>query len=284
MFCPQCGKEARGLNFCDSCGAQVNPSGYNPQAANASARGFIDIFTNQAGSLLFLIGIALFTAGNLLSIFLSFNTYNIIMLLFLALPILGFWLIFASSKVPQLSEQIPTALTLFKVSAIIDLVILCLAGLLLVIMGLLLFVAAAALGSGGVFFAGVFLIGIAVVVVAIAVVYFKLTMGVLGGIRENIERNTLTPIPKIEMFSIITYIFTGFSALVALITMVAVAWLENFVDSFIRELPREIRNMVMDFLPDTSGVSLSSFFTLVACAGVVACIIALNEMNKKMVP
>ena len=104
--------------------------------------GFVELLQSFAGSNTFLVGIILFSVGSLLAVVMSFSVFSIITIAFLLLPIIGFWFMYASSKTPGIADRAITAVTLFKVSVIIDLVILSVAAIIFVIVSVLIFAVA----------------------------------------------------------------------------------------------------------------------------------------------
>jgi hypothetical protein len=166
MFCSKCGHEFEDGEFCSKCGTKVGGAaaqnyppqppppppigGYpppvypRPAPPHYAPGSYVERFHSFGGSMLFMIGIILFSAGTVLPVLVSFGVFSIFTLMIIALPVTGFWLIFAASKAPMTPEKSLTSLLLFKISIIIELVVLCLAALLIVIVAVLLFVAAAA--------------------------------------------------------------------------------------------------------------------------------------------
>ncbi|MCL1820517.1 MAG: zinc ribbon domain-containing protein, partial [Oscillospiraceae bacterium] len=182
MFCEKCGNElSSGTVFCSKCGNKVGaadsqqsppqpqpvyqqpvyqqppPPTYQQQPAyqppvkvavpHYAPGGYAERLHSFGGSVLFMVGIILFTAGKLFTTFASFSVWSFFSLMILALPVTGFWLIFAASKMPRLPEKTLTSLTLFKVSIIIDLVVSCIIGLLFVIVSIVLFAGASLDGA-----------------------------------------------------------------------------------------------------------------------------------------
>ncbi|MDR0326168.1 MAG: zinc ribbon domain-containing protein [Oscillospiraceae bacterium] len=295
-FCAHCGKELTlQTAFCPHCGKSTNQqptSGghnnlqkaivthYAPSSYTEKIHGF-------GGSVLFLVGIILFSAGHLFSAFMNFNIQNIFNLMLLALPITGFWLIFAASKTPAMPEKTLPALTLFKVYVIINLVIMCLYALLCLIASIALFYVAGEVGnsyysSGQGVLAGIGFVGLLITggIVTFSIIYFRATLKVVGGIRNGIERNTFDAIPDISVFSILSYIGIGFSVLNGLMTAASF----RAINEALWSLPSDIGNIIRPLLMGGSGSTATFyvFFSLVASAGTVICIIVLNQFNNSL--
>ncbi|MCL2002577.1 MAG: zinc ribbon domain-containing protein [Oscillospiraceae bacterium] len=256
------------------------PQYVKPVVPHYAPGSFVERLHTQTGSILFLVGIILFSAGNLFSLFMSFSIASIFSLMLLALPITGFWLMFASAKAPRLPEKTLPALTLFKVSVTIDLVVACLAGLLLLIVSIVFFAAGDTVssfsgGAGFVYGLGFLVLLIAGGVVTFGVIYFKAASGIVQGIRNGITYNAFHPLPGIKTFTILTYIGVGFAVLGAIITAAAV----GFVSNMFSALPGFF-NIFEDILTDNA---LSALFTLMTSGGIVVCLVALTQFNNSLI-
>jgi len=286
-FCPRCGNEITGESFCSKCGSPVGASQYDtavarPPTAHYAPDSFIELFHYSGQSVLFLVGIILFSAGKLLAIFASFTWVSIFSMMFLALPVTGFWLIFAASKAPVLPEKTLTALTLFKVSVTVDLVFSCLQGFLFLILSILLFVVAGAgeLSSSGVVFIsfmGIVFFFAGGVVAALAIIYFRAALKIIGGLKANILNNTFEPLPNLNFFTILTYISVGFGALGALSELI----ISGAMNSIMSSLPWQLRDAAASYF--SGRPPISALFTLTGLMGVVVCVVALNAFNKSLV-
>ena len=283
-------------------GYQPPPSGYPPGGYHQPASGYpphgyppppkpprvhyapgsyAELAHESGGSILFLIGICLFTAGHVFSAFTNLfagNWLGFLVALLLALPITAFWLIFASSKVPKLPEKTLPALTCFKVYVIINFVIMCILALILLIAGALLFMAGADMrfGATTLYLLGVVCVIAAGVIVTIHVLYLRAILGVLDSIRQSFYSNIMAPLKGIGTFTVLTYISVGLTVFGSITTAViafqlrrALALLPDFFLSFI------------DF-PSMAPVILDTIFTLVICGGIVVCVVALNMFNNKI--
>ena len=198
MYCPKCGNEVTEGNFCGKCGTQIKLSSpqqnelpnsntnYSPALVNITGYqyapgSFVEKLHSYGKSNMFLVGIILFSVAELFSIFRNFSGFSIFSLIMLALPVTGFWFIFAASKVPKMPEKTMTALTLFKVSIIIDLVLKCLAAFVMLIASFIVFAGAGAvqnyyyssIGSGVMIFAGLVILLIAVGMAIFIIIYFR---------------------------------------------------------------------------------------------------------------
>jgi len=264
-------------------GGYQQPQG--PALSHYAPGSFAETMHSFGGSILFLVAICLFTAGRLFEIFMSFTVWSVIELGLLALPVSGFWLIFAASKQPKLPEKTLSSLTLFKVSIIITLIFTSIAALGGIIIGIILFAAAGAAtdyigtGSGAVTVAGLFAVLIAAGAVVFIVIYFKAVLKVLTGIRNNITYNSFNPLPEIKRFTILTYIMVGFSVL----STILIAAATGFMHNTLRMLPDYIYDVVHEMVissPATAAVEL--LLELSSSAGIVICIIVLNQLNNKL--
>lgn len=222
--------------------------------------------------MLFMVGIILFTAGSLFSVFATFTPMSIFDILILALPITGFWLIFVSSKSPKLPEKVMPSLTLFKVSIIIELVLISLSALILLIASIALFALLPMFGFVILLIAG----GL----VTYIILYFQAVLGMIGGIRANIISNTFHPLAGIKRFTILTYIGVGFSVLTTLFSLLASAILTGLINQLLWNMPAFIAEIANDFIRGIfSPNPINALMSLALNGGIVVCIVAVNAFN-----
>jgi hypothetical protein len=235
------------------------------------------------GTTLFMVAIILFSAGGILNEFMSFSVWSVFSLGILALPVTGFWLIFVASKQPKLPEKTVTALKLFKVSIIIELVFICLTALIVVIAAVIIFGAASYLG-GGAMAVGLIALLVAGGMVTFIIIYFKAVLQMLAGLSHGVAYNTFNPLPGIKTFTILTYIMVGFSVLGALTTIVAISAASSFIYQIMWELPDFLSDIVIgSIFPSGGTLAFQTMCTLMTAAGTVMCIIVLNQFNDKIV-
>jgi hypothetical protein len=266
-------------------GAPPPYPGYaQPQSLPHYAPGsFTEMLHSFGSTTLFMVAIILFSAGGILDIFMSFNIFSIFSLGLLALPVTGFWLIFAASKQPKLPEKTITSLKLFKVSIIIELVFICLAALIVIVAAIIIIGAASHLG-GGVMAIGIIALLIAGGMVTFIIIYFKAVLQMLAGISRGITYNTFNPLPGIKVFTILTYIMVGFSVLGAITTIIAVSAAATFVNQILWQLPDYVRDIVGgSIFPPSGELAFQTMCTLMTAAGTVMCIIVLNRFNEKII-
>ena len=230
-----------------------------------------------------MIGILLFTLGSLIPHFLSFNGYSIVTLILQALPIIGFWLIFAASKSRKLPEKTLPALTLFKVSVIINLVVMCLVFLLLLLVSVLMIVGGSMIRSyidiDIVTSVGIILLVITAVVLTFVLIYFSAILRVLNGIRRNIIGNIIKPIRGVNTFSVFIYIFIGISILSALVSFFALSAVNNYISEIFSNIPNDFSTAFEQIIPSTAQSTLSGFLTLATNVGTILCVATLNRFN-----
>jgi hypothetical protein len=234
------------------------------------------------GTTIFMVAIILFSAGGILSEFMSFSVWSVFSLGFLALPVTGFWMIFVASKQPKLPEKTTTSLKLFRVSIIIELVFICLAALIVVIVAIVIFGAGSQLG-GGAMAVGLIALLVAGGMVTFIIIYFKAVLQMLGGLNHGVTYNTFNPLPGIKTFTILTYIMVGFSVLGALMNIIAVSAASSFVNQILWQLPDFMRGVVGGIFPSSGVLAFQTMCTLMTAAGTVMCIIVLNQFNEKIV-
>jgi hypothetical protein len=317
MYCVKCGSEIVDGRFCGNCGAPVvdvalqpvfeqtqqsfqqqvdyrtqpvyqqqyqgagNPSLQNRADPSHASPSFTDRLHDYAGSTLFFIGILLFAAGGVASICVKPDLSSIIFLVLLAIPAIGFFLMYAASKAPKLPERTLSALVLFKVTAILNLVSSCLAVLSILFLS---FSFIFNIFYDWAFFEplsdflriiGLLMLPVAVIIAVFSIIYFKFTMDVLGGIKKGIALNTFNPLPRIRVFTVLTCIIVGLMVLLAATGATSLSMLDGFVNNIFYQLGgTETYSMV--------SIALSTIFTLVESAGVIICVVVLNRFNKSL--
>ncbi|MDR2570185.1 MAG: hypothetical protein LBD23_07790 [Oscillospiraceae bacterium] len=244
------------------------------QIPHYSTGSFAERLHSFGSSTLFLIGIILFSVGALLNVFASFSVMSVFTLILYALPITGFWLIYASSKTPRLPEKVLPSLTLFKVSVIIELTVMCLVSLAFVIVFFIL--VRNATGLTGL---AIFILFVSCVLVVYIYFYYRAILNILKDIKTGINSNCMTPLRDVKLFTIITYITVGFSALFSLVTIVAITFIRNMVGDLLQMLQFVGMDFVSDFL---YAEQLASFFSLMRYAGIIVCLIVLNRFNNSL--
>jgi len=244
-----------------------------------------------------LIGIIIFSVGSLFSAVATFNIFSILSLILIALPIIGFWMIYFASKFPRLPDRALPAITLFKTSVIINLVAECLVMFILLILSIFFFIAAAAIGSSfyssmdfgpAVFTAlGVVILIATVMALILVIFYFRSILRVLNGIRNGVTGGPVFELPGIKAFTVFICIFTGVSLFSALIYVVAYPII--FGDSIsnmystLYSLPYEFRRFIEPFVTSMElRVVLSSISSFVTNVGSIILVIVLNRFNNKL--
>ena len=236
---------------------------------------------SYGASKLFLTGIIMFSGGSLLNIMLSFGFFSVFSLLILAVPLTGFWLIYAASKSPAIPEKTLPALILFKVIIIMNMVIWSLFVLLILIIGFSSFSLTAnyisfdgadpsAFGFLALFTAGIML--------TIIIIYFKALLKVIGSIKYGIINNSLKVLSSVNVFSILAYISIALSSLINLIVAFS---FNEILDVLVFEFP-EFMEFLIEAVPTQSDLLISVFLTLAADLGLVLCIVCLGKLNKSL--
>jgi len=177
---------------------------------------------------MFLVGCILYTVGSALATLFSFSVAGIYSFVFVALstavvalPVIGVWKIYRASINRQATDGILGALTLFKISAIITIVLISIALLL----GLVLVVSIRsefdavdhAIASGlGMFFMTflvmVMVVGVVMFILAIPL-YFIPLFRILKSIREGIAHNAVDNLRGVGVFTVVSFILLGFAIL-----------------------------------------------------------------------
>ncbi|MCL2411048.1 MAG: zinc ribbon domain-containing protein [Treponema sp.] len=279
MYCVECGNKMVG-KFCAECGRGIqnnniqqsqNYTSYKKPAVTHYAPGsYIEKLHSVGSSTLFLVGIILYSVGSIFMTFTALNILTILSMLIIALPITGFWLIFAASKAPKEPEKTFPALTLFKIYIFIIFIASCL-------IVLSLFIALVTVADTAVnIVPGLFLLLLlGGSILAFSIIYFRLSLSLVSNIWNNIIANLFKPFENIKIFSILTYIGLGISFLIAFISVI--------VSSLTGNMLNFAQNMILSFtvFSTTTNYALL-FFTLIVGAGTVICVIALNIFNNNL--
>ena len=219
----------------------------------------------------------------------AFSVFSIISIILLALPVIGFWLLFAASKRPSIPEKALPALTLFKVSVVIGLAAICLIVLLLLVVSIALLIAAN--GTSGIFninSAALVIVGVVFLVITCCFAvyfffYYKSLLGLLNGIRKGIVFNSFVPLPGVKVFSVMTYISIGASVLGLINSAISLNLVNNLAaNSLWNNIPSEYINIFERIVPSFANVALSSVFSIAANAGVILCVIVLNRFSNSI--
>jgi len=264
----------------------------HPSFPPAGSGGFIQHLHEQGKSGLFLAAIILFTAGNVFAQFMVFSAFSILSLLFVALPIVGFWLIFAASKNPTLPEKSLTALTLFKVYTIISLVFIALAALIVIAATVISIIFANEFfGDLSLFLMVIAPLFIAVIIIYIAIFYCVCILRILKSIRENIVNNTMNPLRGVTPFSIITILMVSFGILASFISLAIMGIMTPLINDLLDEiahaialLPQgqavfinmmDIESMLRNLL---STMTFTVLFGVLTQIGTILLVVSLNRL------
>ena len=254
----------------------------------------------HGGSSLFLTGIILFSAGSVFASVFALGVFSVFALAFTALPITGFWLIYAASKTPKMPEKTLPALTLFKIHTIAGMVLIGLAVAAMLALSVIMIVYGAlnrhatgwvGFNAGLSFILGIFFLVASMIIAGIFVLsitfYHVPILKILKGIRHNIIHNTFDRIRGVLPFTVTISIFVFFS------TMLTFAGLAN-AEAFRGEIIRLLHLFMFD-IPEIipvgniiiTNISLSNFamsyiFNLVSLSGAVICVVVLNRFARSM--
>jgi len=211
MVCKKCGEFlAKGNRTCVACGAWNSPSSLGDDPKVSTYEEFLDGKASEYGKTLkslasgktFILGCLLITVGVVGSVFVDFTWLNILGLAFAAFHVVGLWMLVGESFVSESSCKMTlAALSMFKISAILSLVLICIifgltgiAVLFSIHMGIAVLIMLAIIG------------GIGYVLVKF---YFLALLNVLSGIRERISTNKIAPLTGLDSFLVMSYIMIG---------------------------------------------------------------------------
>ena len=234
MVCKSCGEFMSGIeSVCSACGTWNSPrqSGdshvtqqgvHADHSASMGQADYLTEFKRLSKSTFFVLGCLLITIGTLGGIFFNLTWQNILGIAFATIHLAALWmLVFEASSNTDYSKTL-NALTMFKVSAVISMI---LSG---IIFGASVLVLLLVTMPG--FF---FLITIAIVGgigYLIIKYYFLALLKVLDGIKQRITTGNYAPLEGLGSFLVLSYISIGFSILIAFTGMVGIFDLHNLVN------------------------------------------------------
>jgi len=242
--------------------------------------GFIGRIRSYGSSNMFLTGCILCSVG-ILGLFFNFSFGTIFTIAIAVLPVIGVWMVYAASKSPVAPVGTFPGLTLFKVSTIIGLVLLCIGLGGVVLGGIALLIGGAFLneligGSGGIMVVIVLalLIIIAIFIVWIKFYYMSL-LSVLKSIKDGVMGGSVSEIKGFTPFMILSFISIGFGILGDLGTMAFSATWNRLISELLWDIPVEFRGIAESFLPSISV--FPSLFSIAANVGLILLIVTLKQ-------
>ena len=259
---------------------------YGGQRAAGPYRGrgsFAEAFRCYGGSSLFFAGIILFTAGNLAGQYLSFSFLSVVTLIPLALPIVGFWLLYAASKSMGAPGKALAGLTLIKISVIISLVEMCFIPLGILAVAVLIITGGGLLGFGGAMVTGIAMLPVAAGSAAVIIIYYRAVLRIIGGIRAGLSQGIMQPLRGVKVFTVFTFIFISFAILFALISFLVLSVLGGLVGDFMYYVPSEYSFVLDMLLPSAATAGLSALCAAAVNVGKILCVVSLNRFNNNLI-
>jgi len=223
---------------------------------------------------MFLAGIILWSAGSVLSALFNLSLFTIITLSLLALPVIGFFMMYAAAAAPKFPEKTLTSLMLFKVSAWVQLAGIGVIGLVAVI------------GFVWVIIPNfptqvVVLFGIMLLIVAVILdIYYMSLFRILKDMREGITSNVLEPLRGVMPFTLLSCVFAAISVFGSIFTVI-------FGNAFARVisgnttdvLPSAIADLINAATPSVGISVLRMLATMATVTGLGICLAMLNKFN-----
>jgi len=297
MYCSKCGQNIANNNFCNVCGEHAEKSTFTlnaqynlpPQAGvNTGPNSFLERVHNFGRSLQFLIGIILFTIGTMLPIVLTFSVFSIFQILFVALPLVGFWLLYGSSKSGTSAKSTLTSLLLFKINTIIGIVLTSIAAFALIIIGSIGIIAVSVndptMGGivGGLI--GVAIFFVLAILVLYIIFYYVPLLRILNGIRDGINFNQFGKIRGVVSLTVFSCIAIGFGVLSVVIMVVFAAGFPQIMQNTMMDLPDYMQWYFDGFnlMHVQATMILTSIIPFITYAGNIICLVVLNKFNNSI--
>ena len=288
MLCNNCGGQmSAGAQFCGVCGAYAPSTppppphqSYAPPPTRPASSSFIARLHSYGSSTPFLLGCILWSVGSVIGLLMHFTILSILSLALMVLVVIGLWMMYAASVSPKRPEKALPALTMFKVTTVINLILYCIFLAVVVLLMVFMMAAGAIAGElfeegGGLIMAAVFLV-FALIITLMALwirFYYVALLRTIKSIRYGIFYNKVREIRGVGSFVILSYIMVAFTVILNLLSlalqrMLSEMWNE-IMDILIWEIPPEFRDFVIDF-PLTFQVNvLPVLLSLVASVGLV---------------
>jgi len=211
MFCIGCSEPiGSGIRTCPACGAWNSQAKQIPEQKSISYDVEIKKYTSSAS---FIIGCSLITLGTASFIFGNSTWQNILGLAFAAVHVIGLWLlVFDGFSSEDSYSKTLTALKLFKLSAVLSLILICIVfGVLLItvlitiLRGITALLVLAIIGSIG---------------YVLIRFYYMALFKILNSIRARIETDKFFPLEGIGSFLVLSYILIAVALLGVLISVI----------------------------------------------------------------
>ena len=261
-------------------------------APNSKSITFIQHLHQHGRSKLFFWSTLLFTIGGTLNAAISADFFAIFTLIPITLPIIGFWLIYATSKNPKMPEKTLPSLTLIKIYTIFGLVLISILILLMLSLGVGMMATMHLWAPPEMEVASIsiLLIVTAMVMILSIIFYFVPAFKILKDIRKGILQNSITTIRGIRPFTIATYIIICLYFIVDLITISNIILFASPTPNpansiWFSPVPRWGFPSDMRMIVGARGGTyilttiLSTLFGFVSSAGTFLGIIVLNKLN-----
>jgi len=293
LLCKNCGEAiGRVSRTCSSCGTWNAPDSTEAQGqpgvqeTNAStpvifeAKGYLPEMKRLATSIPFIAGCLLITIGTITDTLLDFSGLSILGLAFALVHIIGLWLLVLESAFsPTSYTKTLTAFSMFRVSAILSLILLC------IVFGItgIAFLFATLSGIGFLFIFAL-LGGLGFLIIKF---YFLALLKVLDGLRERVTSNKYVPLEGLGSFLILSYISIGISVISAVVSVLL--WILNapaqFADSASVTVDMHGNTIGLIPVPPISGVaevgpfSWAFLFVIANAVGMLLCLRVLKRFE-----
>ena len=254
----------------DTYNTQNSPSQSNDfltaQPTEAEQINFLAEIKQLTKNFGFILGCLLITVGALGGSLLNFTWLSILDIAFAAIYITALWILVFAAFSDTAYTKVLTALSMFRVSAVLTMVLVCILFALLAIVGF-----SAAMG-GGLLFVLVFVIcgGIGYILIRY---YFLALLKVLSGIKERIITGTYSPLKGLRPFLLVSYISIAASIIISLVSIDAIIHPQNATETIL------LINLINAANTDAS-VAIGGFIFLVAySAGIILCLRTLKKFE-----
>lgn len=285
-YCDKCGaKLAENAQFCETCGAPIEPVIQQPQNNNETIIENVSNFKSFASSLL-VLGLAVLST---ICVIFNIINFNLIPLVTSILMTIGCWLLWVNSR--NIAGDPTGGLKLIKASVKVNYIVEIVVLSIVAIVSLLLLVASGAIadivvetlgdtevgpaiaGALGVIL--IILVIVIAIVIVISVMFYKSVLRFLDALIDSLGKGPKEAVEKAMLPAVFIIVLAGINLLNVLSSMASVEVANEFLVLFAAELPAE-------YAVSIPVIESSSFVPqlILACTNIYAGILIIIYKNK----
>ena len=240
---------------------------------------FIARLHHFTGSPLFLVAACLYTFASIVTFFLTLSWASIFTAALMVMPIIGVWFMFVAAKMPGHPEKTFTSMTLFKVTAMITFVLLCIGfgvGIIALIIAAIAGGNLAGMFGVGGGFVGLIIFAILLVIggLILVILYYTSMFKVINSIRMGMSTGHCRELEGGGFFIVYSFISIGFTYLYAILSMALIGFISNLLDDLLFGFGSLLFN--------PGVVVFQAFMTIISSTGMLLFIIVLLKFKDSL--